>query len=237
MPCDKRWCCSRSTSLQRHAIARVHCRVPQTSPAVVGVWGWAGPTGGLSVSRPRLDWVPPEGVESTVPQAQPPFHRVTRQPENCSAGVGLTWTPAEGGGLVGEMGFRVGPFVLCKNGCWRQRHRNTKFGPKKFFPPIIFPPHLSSQNDQRDVGIILSHRCWVDPPPPLPARRPRREGGGLGKWASVSPPPPRRAIFFTPKAKALLGTAGQQRGVPAARRRPLGLMSLGARGPARHQRI
>ena len=56
-------------------------------------------------------------------------------------GGGVTWTPAEGGGGgVGEMGFRVGPFVLCKNGCWRQRHRNTKFGPKKFFPPIIPPP-------------------------------------------------------------------------------------------------
>ena len=104
-----------------------------------------------------------------------------------------------GGG--GEMGFRVGPFVLCKNRCWRQRHRNTKFGPKKFFPPIIPPPHLSSQNDQRDVGINLSHRCWVDPPPrhgrsgapalnpPLPSQWPRREGGGLGKWASVSSPP------------------------------------------------
>ena len=34
-------------------------------------------------------------------------------------GGGVTWTPAEGGGGVGEMGFRVGPFVLCKNGCWR----------------------------------------------------------------------------------------------------------------------
>ena len=106
----------------------------------------------------------------------------------------------EGG--VGEMGFRVGPFVLCKNGCWRQRHRNTKFGPKKFFPPIIPPPHLSSQNDQRDVGINLSHRCWVDPPPrhgrsgtpalnsPLPSRRPRREGRGVGKIGfRVAPPP------------------------------------------------
>ena len=29
------------------------------------------------------------------------------------------------GGGVGEKGFRVGPFVLCKNGCWRQRRRNT----------------------------------------------------------------------------------------------------------------
>ena len=34
-------------------------------------------------------------------------------------GGGVTWTPAEGGGGVGERGFRVGPFVLCKNGCWR----------------------------------------------------------------------------------------------------------------------
>ena len=45
-------------------------------------------------------------------------------------------------GGVGEMGFRVGPFVLCKNGCWRQRRRNTNFGLKKFFPPIISPPHI-----------------------------------------------------------------------------------------------
>ena len=46
------------------------------------------------------------------------------------------------GGGVGEMAFRVGPFVLCKNGCWRRRRRNTNFGPKKFFPPIISPPHI-----------------------------------------------------------------------------------------------
>ena len=43
------------------------------------------------------------------------------------------------GGGVGEMWFRVGPFVLCKNRCWRQRHRNTKFGPKAFFTPINSP--------------------------------------------------------------------------------------------------
>ena len=37
--------------------------------------------------------------------------------------------PAEGvGGGVGEMGFRVGPFDLCKHGCWRRRRRNTHFG-------------------------------------------------------------------------------------------------------------
>ena len=88
-----------------------------------------------------------------------------------------------------------------------------KIWPEKVFSTNNPPPHLSSQNDQRDVGIILSHRCWVDPPPP-PARQvghPRPEppppvtaakegGGGLGKWASVSPPPPPRAIFFPPSA-------------------------------------
>ena len=52
----------------------------------------------------------------------------------------MTWTPAEGGGGgVGEMGFRVGPFVLCKNGCWRQRRRNTKFWPEKVFSTNNFP--------------------------------------------------------------------------------------------------
>ena len=135
-------------------------------------------------------------------------------------GGGGAWTPAEGGGGVGEMGFRVGPFVLCKNGCWRQRHRNTKFGPKKFFPPIIPPPppppHLSSQNDQRDVGITVTPYVTVTidfglpppppparqvgrprPEPPLPSRWPRREGGGLGKWASVSHPPPPPAEQFS----------------------------------------
>ena len=121
------------------------------------------------------------------------------QPENCSAG----------GGGVAEMGFRVGPFVLSKNGCWRRRRKNT---PENFFSTNNFPPpHLSSQNDQRDVGIILSHRCWVDPPPPparqvghprpeppLPSRRPRREGGGVGKMGFRVPPPPPPQSNFLP---------------------------------------
>ena len=78
-----------------------------------------------------------------------------------------TWKLLCGGGEGGGMGFRAWPFVLCKNGCWRQRRRNTKFGPKKYFPPKISPPHISvSQNDQRDVGIILSQIRWVRPPPP-----------------------------------------------------------------------
>ena len=64
----------------------------------------------------------------------------------------------EGGGGVPEMGFRAGPFVLCKDGCYRQRRRNTQF----------WPGNVCSQNDQRDVGIILSHVCWGRPPPPPP---------------------------------------------------------------------
>ena len=116
------------------------------------------------------------------------------------------------GGGVPEMGFHAGPFVLCKGGCCHQRRRNTNFGPEKKFSLKNFPPHMCSQNDQRDVGIILSHVCWGRTPPPPPTARqvgqpqpkpPSRHGdqggggGGLGKWASV-PSPPRKAIFFPP---------------------------------------
>ena len=109
------------------------------------------------------------------------------------------------------MGFRAGPFVLCKDGCCHQRRRNTNFGPENFFSRKNFPPHMCSHNDQRDVGIILSHVCWGRTPPPpgtagraAPAQKnPRpstatKEGeGGLGKWASVPPPPPPPAKQFS----------------------------------------
>ena len=133
-------------------------------------------------------------------------------PENCFAGGGWHGCPAkEGGAGVPKMGFRAGPFVSCKDGCCHQRCRNTNFGLEKVFSLKNFPPHMCSQNDQRDVGIILSHVCWGRPPPPgtegweapaqtpLLARRPRRGRGGLGKWASV-PSRPRKAIFFPPWA-------------------------------------
>ena len=115
-----------------------------------------------------------------------------------------------GGGGVPEMGFRARLFVLCKDRCCHQRRRNTNFGPEKFFHEKIFS-HMCSQNDQRNVGIILSHVCWgrTPPPPPpstagraapaqtpLPVRRPRRGSGGLGKWASVPSPPPPQSNFF-----------------------------------------
>ena len=66
---------------------------------------------------------------------------------------------------------------------------------------------MCSQNDQRDVGIILSHVCRgrTPPPParqvgqpqPTPPSRHGDQGGGLEKWASV-PSPPCKAIFFPP---------------------------------------
>ena len=146
---------------------------------------------------------------------RPPFFLVFwarfRAARKLLCGGGMAWAPGEGGGGgVPEMGFCAGPFVLCKDGCCRQRRRNTNFGPENFFSRKNVPPHMCSQNDQHDVGIILSHVCWGRPPPPpgtagraapahtpLPARRPRRGRGGLEKWASV-PYPPCKAIFFPP---------------------------------------
>ena len=112
--------------------------------AATRCWRWAGGGGrALPPSRWKAGTVP---MRETCRAPPPPPQRTlpsTGQPENCSAGGGggvdMDARRRRGGG-VGEMGFRVGPFVLCKNGCWRQRHRNTKFGPKKFFPAIIPPP-------------------------------------------------------------------------------------------------
>ena len=44
------------------------------------------------------------------------------RPENCFAGGGGGWhgRPAKEGGEVPEMGFRAGPFVLCKDGYSRK---------------------------------------------------------------------------------------------------------------------
>ena len=66
------------------------------------------------------------------------------RPENCFAGGGWHGRPAkEGGEGVPEMGFCAGPFVLCKDGCCRQRRRDTKFGPeKKFFTKKCSPTYV-----------------------------------------------------------------------------------------------
>ena len=56
-------------------------------------------------------------------------------------GGGRRWhgRPAKEGGGVPEMGFRAGPFVLCKDGCCHQRRRNTNFGPENFFTKKFSP--------------------------------------------------------------------------------------------------
>ena len=43
------------------------------------------------------------------------------------------------------------------------------FGPEKKILRKKVPPHMCSQNDQRDVGIILSLVCWGRTPAPRPS--------------------------------------------------------------------
>ena len=75
-----------------------------------------------------------------------------------------------------------------------------KIWPEKVFSTNNFPPpHLSSQNDQRDVGIILSHRCWVDPPPP--ARQ-------VGRPRPEPPRPVTAAIHPTTNSRLLAVVSG-----------------------------
>ena len=139
-----------------------------------------------------------------------------------------------GGGGLEKWGSVSGPLFCVRTDVGAKGAGTQNFGPKKFFPPIIPPPppHLSSQNDQRDVSIILSHRCWVDPPPrhgrsgtpalnPPSRHRGQGGGGGLGKWASVSPPPPQSNFLpaqlpnppsLCPRAAGPLGRSVRCRG-------------------------
>ena len=65
---------------------------------------------------------------------------------------------------------------------------------------------MCSQNDQRDMGIILSHVCWgrTSPPPPRaspnppPGTAPKEGEGGVGQMGFRAIPPPRKVIFFPP---------------------------------------
>ena len=130
-------------------------------------------------------------------------------------GPKIAWQGGDGmgarrrrGGGVPEMGFRAGPFVLCKDGCCHQRRRNTNLGSENFFTKN-FPPTCVQSNDQRDAGIILSHVCWSRNPPPPPARQvgqpqskpPSRHGdqgggGGVGQMGFRAIPPPPQSNFL-----------------------------------------
>ena len=160
-------------------------------------------------------------------------------------GGGMAWAPGEGGGGgVPEMGFCALPFVLYKDGCCHKRRRNTNFGPEKFFSLKKFPPHMCSQNDQRDMGIILSHVCWGRPPPPPPARQegqpqpkpPSRhgdQGGGGGGWANGLPrhPPPPQSNFL-PALASTRKRSSQTRPAPLG---PLATLDANTSSPMPNQ--
>ena len=73
----------------------------------------------------------------------PPLHIITLGGPKVAlrGGGGGGWHGrlAKEGGGVPEMGFRAGPFVLCKDGCCHQRRRNINLGPENFFHEKIFP--------------------------------------------------------------------------------------------------
>ena len=65
-----------------------------------------------------------------------------------------------------EMGFRAGPFVLCKDGCCHQRRRNTNFGPENFFHRKNFPRICVVKMISVTWGSFLTMYVGVGPPPP-----------------------------------------------------------------------
>ena len=113
------------------------------------------------------------------------------------------------GGGVPEMGFPPGP-LFCVRTDVATKGAGTQILAQKIFSRINFPPHTCSQNDQLDVGIILSYVCWgrtprppaqqVGQPQPEPPSRHGDQGGGGGRWANELPchHSPRKAIFFPP---------------------------------------
>ena len=126
-------------------------------------------------------------------------------------GGGMAWVPGEGGGGGFQKWASVPGPLFCVRTVVATKGAGTQ-GPENFFSLKIFPPHMCSQNDQRDVGIILSHVCWGRTPPP-PARQegqpqpkpPSRHGdqaGGGGGWANglpCHPPPPAKQFSSRPQ--------------------------------------
>ena len=117
----------------------------------------------------------------------------------------MAWAPGEGvggggGGGAPEMGFHAGP-LFCVRTDVATKGAGTQILARKFFFHEKHFPHMCSQNDRRDVGIILSHVCWGRTPPPPPARQvgqrqpkpPSRhgdQGGGGGQMGFRAIPPP-----------------------------------------------
>ena len=153
--------------------AQTSIRVPFTGLGGEQGFAWRGGGGGGIGAVPERLQSGHRGCESGWGRRFLAVGNAVGRPENCFAGGGGGgWhgRPAKEGGGVPEMGSRAGPLVFCKDGCCHQRRRNTNFGPEKFLSPKNFPPRMCSQNDQRDVGIILRHVCWGRTPPPRHGR-------------------------------------------------------------------
>ena len=114
----------------------------------------------------------------------------------------------EGGGRGFQKWASVPGRLFCARTDVAAKGAGTQILARKFFSRKNFPPHMCSQNDQRDVGIILSHVCWgrTHPPAqqvgqrqPKPPSRHGNQGGGGGGWANglpCHPPPPRQSNFL-----------------------------------------
>ena len=81
-------------------------------------------------------------------------------------GGGWHGRPAkDGGGGFRKWASVPGP-LFCVRTDVPTKGAGTQILARKIFSRKNFSPHMCSQNDQRDVGIILSHVCWGRTPPP-----------------------------------------------------------------------
>ena len=124
----------------------------------------------------------------------------------------MAWAPGEGGGGAFQKWASVpGPLFCVRTDVAAKGAATQILARKIFFSRKNVPPHMCSQNDPHDVGIILSHVCWGRPPPPPPARQvgqrqptpPSRhgdQGGGGGGWRNGLPchPPPAKQFSSRP---------------------------------------
>ena len=140
----------------------------------------------------------------------------------------MAWAPGEGrGGGFQKWGSVPGP-LFCVRTDVATKGAGTQILARKFFSRKKFPPHMCSQNDQRDVGIILRHGCWGRTPPPpgtagraAPAQTPppgtaTKEGEGGGGWANGlpchPPPPPAKQFSSRPALSPVRGSLGPPEG-------------------------
>ena len=124
-------------------------------------------------------------------------------PKIALRGGGWHGRPAKEGGGVQKWASVPGP-LFCVRTVVATKGAGTQILARKNFSLKNFPPHMCSQNDQRDVGIILSHVCWGRTPPPRHGRKgspspnpppgtATKEGeGGVGQmgFRAIPPPPP-----------------------------------------------